>query len=30
LTHRYYLSVAAGHDVGTDVAFDDLTARRRE
>ncbi len=27
LTHRYYLSVAAGHDVGTDVAFDDWTAR---
>jgi hypothetical protein len=30
LTHRYYLSVAAGHDVGTDTAFDDLTARRRD
>ncbi|HEY8680186.1 MAG TPA: DUF4032 domain-containing protein [Candidatus Dormibacteraeota bacterium] len=30
LTHRYYLSVAAGHDVGTDIAFDDLTARRRD
>lgn len=30
LTHRYYLSVAAGHDVGTDIAFDDLTSRRRD
>jgi hypothetical protein len=30
LTHRYYLSVAAGRDVGTDVAFDDWAAHRRE
>ncbi len=28
LTHRYYLSVAAGHDVGTELAFEDWTARR--
>jgi hypothetical protein len=30
LTHRYYLSVAAARDVGTEATFDDLTARRRD
>jgi hypothetical protein len=30
LTHRYFLSVAAGRDVGTEATFDDLSARRRD